>query len=303
MKWIKLMIIFIFYFFNIFFKASSILLQILPYLIIGTILGELLKYIKLQRFIKGKHKLNIFLSTIIASILGMISPLCTYGTVPVVIELNSSGLPMSVLIVFLISSSMMNPQLFFMTLGGIGIEIALARVISILAFSLIMGWILHLLPRDWVLNKRSLEEQNKKCDITSSEKDFKWKLFGVNILRSLEFTGFYIVIGVIIAAMIEVLVPANVSNIIYQQNRTIQILIMAALSIPFYTCGGGAIPVIKSLISGGMSRGTALAFLNVGSATRVTTIMALASIIRPLFIFVYILILIAFSVIMGTLFV
>ena len=76
-------------------------------------------------------------------------------------------------------------------------------------------------------------------------------------------------------------------------------LVMAVLSIPLYTCGGGAIPAVGSLISGGMSKGAALAFLNVGSATRITTLSALAAIVRPLFIVVYVIILITFSVIMG----
>jgi uncharacterized protein len=298
------MIRFMFYFLNIFFRASSILLEILPFLIVGTIVGEALKFIKLQKFINKNRKRNVFFSTLVASILGMLSPLCTYGTVPVVIQLNSSGVPISVLIVFLISSSMMNPQLFFMTLGGIGIQIALARVISILVFSLLMGWILNVLPTSWILNRKSLVEQNRRnCEEKDSRAIFTWKLFCVNIIKSLEFTGFYIIIGVVIAAMIEVFVPATISNMIFQQDKILQILVVAALSIPFYTCGGGAIPVIKSLISGGMSKGTALAFLNVGSATRITTVMALATIVRPLFLVAYILILMGFSVIIGTVFV
>jgi uncharacterized protein len=298
------MIRFMFYFLNIFFRASSILLEILPFLIVGTIVGEALKFIKLQNFINKNRRRNVFFSTLVAVILGMLSPLCTYGTVPVVIQLNSSGVPISVLIVFLISSSMMNPQLFFMTLGGIGVQIALARVISIIVFSLLMGWILNVFPASWILNKKSLVEQNRiNCEQKDSKAVFTWKLFCMNIFKSLEFTGFYIVIGVVFAAMIEVFVPAAISNIIFQQDRILQILVVAALSIPFYTCGGGAIPVIKSLISGGMSKGTALAFLNVGSATRITTVMALATIVRPLFLVAYILILMVFSVIIGTVFV
>lgn len=298
------MIRFMFYFLNIFLSAFSILLQLLPYLIVGTILGEALKYVRLQKFIDKNRKRNVFFSTLVASILGMLSPLCTYGTVPVVIQLNSSGVPISVLIVFLISSSMMNPQLFFMTLGGIGLDIALARVISIIVFSLLMGWIINSLPKGWILNKKSLvEHKSKECEKKDSQGIFTWKLFFINIIKSLEFTGFYIVIGVILAAIIEVYLPATISNMIFQQDKILQILVVAALSIPFYTCGGGAIPVIKSLITGGMSRGTALAFLNVGSATRITTVMALATIVRPIFLVAYILILMVFSVIIGTVFV
>ena len=295
---------FLFYFLNTFIKASLILLQLLPYLIVGTIIGEALKYIKLHKFVGKTRMKGGFLPTFAASVLGMVSPLCTYGTVPVVIQLNNSGVPASLLIVFLISSSMMNPQLFFMTWGGIGIKMALARIISIMIFSLLMVWILSILPAKWILNKKSLAESKKDCcDMHHPKKIFTWKSYGISILKSLEFTGLYIVIGVLLAAAIEVVVPANFANALFQQDKILQVLAVAVLSIPFYTCGGGAIPVVNSLISGGMSNGTALAFLNVGSATRVTTLAALGSIVRPLFLFAYVLILMLFSLVTGYIFI
>jgi len=290
----------LFYLLNIFFRASQIFLEILPYLIVGIIIGEALKYKKLHNLVEKFRSRNLFLSTLIASVLGMISPLCTYGTVPVVMRLNSSGVPISILIVFLTSSSMMNPQLFIMTWGGIGLEMALMMVLYILVFSLLMGWILRIIPEIWILNKKCLEDFSKNLYHKNCSNDiFTWRNYLVHILKSLEHIGFYVVIGVILAAAIEILIPANIANTLFQQDKLIQMLVMAVLSIPLYTCGGGAIPAVGSLISGGMSKGAALAFLNVGSATRITTLSALAAIVRPLFIVVYVIILITFSVIMG----
>jgi uncharacterized membrane protein YraQ (UPF0718 family) len=111
------------------------------------------------------------------------------------------------------------------------------------------------------------------------------------------------VTGVVLAAAIEILMPSSVINKLFQTDKLISVVLMAVFSVPFYTCGGGAIPVIKSLVQdGGMSIGAAFAFLNVGSATRVTTIMALASIVRPAFIAAYIFALVFFSVLVGIIF-
>ena len=295
---------FLFYSLNIFYKAADTLFQLLPYLIAGTFAGEALKFVRLHNFVEKLNKKGRFLSTVTATFLGILSPLCTYGTVPVVLQLNNSGVAASTLIVFLISSSMMNPQLFFMTWGGISLKIALARVLTIIIFSFLMGLILNALPERWILNKKIIEEKNSNTSgCTPSKKVFTLKVYFLNIVKSLEYTGFYITIGVILAAMIEVLVPSSFSNMLFDQNKLLQLLIAAALSVPFYTCGGGAIPVIKSFISGGMSSGTALAFLNVGSATRITTLMALAAIVRPLFIIFYVIILIAFSIVTGYFFI
>ena len=302
--WNEKMYNFGFYFLNIFFKAYLICLKILPYIIIGVIFSEALSYVKLHRYVHKLQQSSKGFSTFLAVILGMISPLCTYGTVPIVIQLKNSGVSIGSLIVFLISSSMMNPQLFILTWGGIGMKMAFARIVSIMIFSLLMGWIVSILPDRWILNKRSINEMNKSYhDICYTKKVFSLKHYLTSVSKTLEFIGFYLVVGAILAAAIEVAVPGSIVNKLFQQEKILQVIVVAALSIPFYTCGGGAIPVVNSLILGGMSNGTALAFLNVGSATRVTTLAALATILRPLAIFIYILILMVFSVFMAYLFI
>jgi uncharacterized membrane protein YraQ (UPF0718 family) len=122
----------IFYILNIFYRSFLILLEMLPYIIVGILSGEALKYIKLHRFVeKIPAKANLIM-VFISCVLGIVSPLCTYGTVPIVMRMNKAGIKASILIVFLISSSMMNPQLFFMTWGGLGLEFAIGRIVFII---------------------------------------------------------------------------------------------------------------------------------------------------------------------------
>ena len=294
----------IFYTFNILLKAFFTLLEILPYLIAGTVIGEALKYIKLHNYVEGFRSKSTFTTILAASALGMVSPLCTYGTVPVVMRLANSGMPTAVLLVFLISSSMMNPQIFILTWGGISKEIALMRVLTIMLFALLMGFILKIIPQEYILNKNYIREYLGKVNEESCEREaFRWKRYLINVLKSLEYMGFYLVAGVILASAIEVLIPGSIANKLYQQGKTLQIVLMSALSIPFYSCGGGVIPIVNALMLGGMSKGVVLAFLNVGAATRITVIAALSSIVRPVFILIYVLILIIFSVITGYLYI
>lgn len=290
----------VFYALNIILKAFQTMLDILPYLIVGTAAGEALKYTKLQKYIEGLRYRDTFTMTMAASVLGMASPLCTYGTVPVVMRLAGSGIPASVLIVFLISSSMMNPQLFILTWGGVGREMALMRVATIMLFALFMGSILRIIPQEYILNKNYIKEylddvKDKGC----GSKAFAWRSYLAGIFKSLEYTGFYLVIGVLLGAAIEVLMPGDMANRLYRMDKTLQIILMSLLSIPFYSCGGGVIPVVRALMLEGMSKGVLLAFLNVGAATRVTVLAALLSIARPVFVLVYILALMVFSIITG----
>lgn len=275
--------------------------EMFPYVVIGIFVGEILKYIKLHHFVARIEDRPFFIVVLISSVLGIVSPLCTYGTVPIVMRMNKAGIKAPVLIVFLISSSMMNPQLFSMTWGGLGLKFAIGRVAFIIAFSFIIAWVLKIVPEQWVLNKKNLAEYNNdNNEILCTKTSFSIKGYFINVLKTSEYVGFYIVTGVVLAATIEVLMPASIMNKLYSTDKLLSVVLMALFSVPFYTCGGGAIPVIKSLIQdGGMNVGNAFAFLNVGSATRVTTITALASIVRPRILIFFIGALVISSVLIG----
>jgi uncharacterized membrane protein YraQ (UPF0718 family) len=72
--------------------------------------------------------------------------------------------------------------------------------------------------------------------------------------------------------------------------------------LPLYACGGGTIPVVEALLGQGMAKGAALAFLIAGPATRIPPLMALATIVRPVLIVVYVVVLLAYSVVAGLLY-
>jgi len=58
------------------------------------------------------------------------------------------------------------------------------------------------------------------------------------------------------------------------------VLLAAAMSIPFYVCGGGAIPIVYGLMNMGMSNGAALAFFVTGPATRVSPMVTVALLMK-----------------------
>ena len=105
-------------------KAGHTLWQLVPYVVSGVILGEILKFTSWTKLIyRGISKSPLF-SVVVAAIVGMVSPLCTYGTIPVVLQLFRVGIHISPLATFLATSSLMNPQLFIITWGGLGPELS-----------------------------------------------------------------------------------------------------------------------------------------------------------------------------------
>jgi uncharacterized protein len=229
----------------------------------------------------------------------MLSPLCTYGTIPMVITLFSLGFPLYPLVTFLAASSLMNPQLFLLTWGGIGLEFALVRVAAAFLFSFFLGLSIQFLKVKWIINPNV---QHSEKEHQSAVPQFSWRAFLKNNLKTLQFIGFYIVIGILLGAVIEVYVPLKLFVTLFQSRQWLGVLLGAGLGVPLYACGGGAIPLVKSMMINGMSNGAALAFFIVGPATRATPLMALATIIRARFLVLYVCALIIFAVTVGLLY-
>ena len=280
------------------------LLSLLPYLIAGIMVGELLKCTSWTKLVyKGVSK-SPAIAVISASVIGIISPLCTYGTIPVVIELYKSKVHIAPLLAFLAASSLMNPQLFIMTAGGIGLEMALVRTLAVFVFSLAAGMLCYVIPERLMIRKDIAWYDNGGENIMNREKKlFVVKQYGINCLHNLRHLGFYLTIGVIIGAIIELYVPRGLVAAAFRAGRIQSILAGALLGIPLSPCGGSAIPIVSGMISNGMGKGTALAFFIVGPATRPAPLAAMATLFLPLFLAAYCLFLIVSAVLMGLVYV
>jgi len=267
--------------------------------IVGVLLGEALRYTPAAKYLERICRRTPIISLLASATLGIASPLCTYGTVPVVLELLRAGVPIAPLATFLATSSLMNPQLIMITWGGLGAKMTIARVTAVLVFGLVLGAILYSVPRSWsvkpILNPKS--EKPPKRTRVFTVKDFTKRSW-----RTLEFVGFYVLLGVILGATVEVLVPGRWIFALFGSGGWLQILLASLLGVPLYACGGGTIPLVQALLEQGMVPGAALAFLVAGPATRIAPLMALATILRPVVVVGYVCILVVYSVFVGILY-
>jgi len=280
------------------------LLSLLPYLIGGILIGELLKLTSWTKLVYKWVSKSPVVSVISASIIGILSPLCTYGTIPVVIELYKSKVHIAPLFAFLAASSLMNPQLFIMTAGGIGLEMAVVRTLAVFVFSLAAGLLCYAIPEKFMIRKDVQFYDNGGEDIVNREKkSFIAKQFGINCLQNLRHLGFYLIIGILLSGIIELYIPKGLISAAFRAGRVQSILAGALLGIPLSPCGGSAIPIVSGMISNGMGKGTALAFFIVGPATRPAPLAAMAALFIPLSLAAYCLFLILSAVLMGLVYV
>jgi len=296
--------------------------QFLPYFLAGILLGELIKFLSWTKIIYKWIIKSPVKAVVFASIIGILSPLCTYGTIPVVIELYKSQEPRSgtgprggtgprcgtaraaPLIAFCASSALMNPQLFVMTAGGLGLEMAVVRTLSVFIFSAAVGMLSLAIPDKFMIRKSIKVYEDGSGHIEKREnKIFLVKQYFVNCYKNLLFVTPYLLAGILLGAAVNVFIPQEYVFRAFSAGRIQSILAGAVLGIPMNACGGAAIPFIQVLLDKGVEKGTALAFFLVGPALRPAPLAAMAALFTPLFLIGYAVFLIISAVLMGLVYV
>jgi uncharacterized membrane protein YraQ (UPF0718 family) len=285
---------------RVFTKSGILLVELFPYVLAGVLIGEALKYVSWTKIVSRACNSHPVLAISVAAALGTVSPLCTYGTIPIVLRLLKIGTPFSVIITFLSASSLMNPQLFILTWGGVNPEMAIARLAAVLVFGFLLGIAVLKISSPSITKPEIFNgEPNNKRNCKINLSGFNKSEYLHSTWSTLQFIGYYLLIGVILSSFIEVFIPGRWIYMLFNPGEWFAVPLAAILGIPLYACGGGTIPLIRSLLLGGMAKGSALAFFIVGPATRITPLMAMATVVRPKFISIYVISIIIFSLLAG----
>lgn len=281
---------------------AELLLQLLPYILVGILLSEVLKYTRWSAIIARFVGTRVVLGVLLASILGIFSPLATYGTVPIIVELNRKGVKPAALITFLSASALMNPQLFVLTWGALGAEVAIIRVISVFIFTILLGYIVNALFTRYSLLLKEPDESltnHRTSNVEKSWRDFSIRTFTKSYLGNLEYMGYYVVIGVVITVAFSMIMPELTFLTENNNGGFLGIVGAAMIGVPLYVCGGAVIPFVQNLMESGLSVGAVIAFFIVGPATRVLPLTAVSMFLNRRMMVGYIISLFIFAIALG----
>ena len=232
---------------------------IAPYFIIAVFIHVGLNYLIRRKKVSLTIR-NEYLGIVAAALLGALSPLPTYAAVPIALSFIGSGLRLSVAMSFLIASPLINPSIFFLTASLLGLRIALVRLFLSIFIAIIGGIALKLIR---------LHVELSKSIATKKEGD---RTIFVDVYRTTLFLGKYFVIALLLSAAVRALLPADYISRLLGQNVSMSLLVAIALGVPFYSCGGAAIPLIEVLMEKGMSDAAVIAFFIAGPATKLETV-------------------------------
>ena len=287
---------YLWYYFDLQFR------QIFGYWVVGIIIGSCISVFAKDWIHKAAEwvgrRVPGFVGLIFASALGIASPLCMYGTIPICAAFSRKGIKDDFLAAFMMSSILLNPQLIIYStaLGG---ALLAVRIVSCFFCGIVAG----LLVRLFYCKKNTFFDFSSFDEPHNHDTDPNLFLRLVkNIWRNIKATGLWFLIGIILSAIFQRYVPAeSMAKLFGKENEGFGLLMAATIGVPLYVCGGGTIPLIIQWISDGMSYGSAAAFMITGPATKITNLGALKIALGTKHFAFYIAFVILFSLITGAL--
>ncbi len=249
--------------------------QIAPYWALGILLGSAVsvfgkKYIHEAFAEIGWRKMG-WLGVIPASLLGIASPLCMYGTIPIAASFSEQGVKDDTLAAFMTSSILLNPQLIFYS-GALGRTAVIIRFVSCFLCGCAAGWLIRLFysgkGKPFFDFTGFHEGKSRDTDPNPLLRFLK------NVGRNIKATGPMFALGILLTALYQIHVPEDFVSGLFGKNSGFGVLMAATLGVPVYMCGGGTIPLLQQWLLDGMSMGSAAAFMITGPATKITNLGA-----------------------------
>ena len=247
--------------------------QIFLYWVLGMFLGSVVSVFFKERIGNaiaswGDRKSGP-LSIGVAAALGIASPVCMYGTIPVAASLSESGIKDDWLAAFMMSSILLNPQLLIYS-AALGHTVLIIRIVS----SLLCGCVAGLAVRFFYRNNSFFSFDGFALPESRDTDPAPLLRLIKNLGRNVKATGGYFLIGVVLSALFQRYVPAEAMIALFGGNEAFGVLMAAAIGVPLYVCGGGTIPLLQAWLYDGMSLGSAAAFMITGSTTKITNLGA-----------------------------
>ena len=244
---------------------------------------------------------------VLAALIGGLSPFCSCEVIPFIAALLAAGAPLSAVMAFWLSSPIMDPAMFVITMGTLGLPFALAKAASAVGMGLLGGFALKAAGRARLFTNPLKAAApgggstgcNTGCDTgaccgASGADAFagqvEWRfwrssarrrVFGESVRQNALFLGKWLLLAYLIEALMVRYVPAELVAGLVGGTGLGPILVGALVGAPAYLNGYAAVPLVGGLMDQGMSNGAAMAFILAGGVSSIPAALAVWALVRP----------------------
>ncbi|MRH43590.1 permease [Aquibacillus halophilus] len=277
----------------------SILIEALPFVLIGVVIAGVIQIFITEDHIKRWIPKNKLMAIIMSCVVGAFFPACECGIVPIVRRLVAKGVPIYAGIGFLLTGPLINPIVILSTYMAFGndLKIALSRMIIGFFVAILIAFVISLLFKS---NQLKVGLTNSSCGHTHSTptESITRKIANVLVHSVDEFfdMGKYLIIGALLAAFVQTYISTGALAATGNGEVASSIALMMGLAYILSLCSE-ADAFIAASFSNVFPTASILAFLVYGPMIDLKNTMMMLSVFKARFVvtFVFIVTVIVFG--------
>jgi uncharacterized membrane protein YraQ (UPF0718 family) len=306
--------------FRIFLDEAIVLL---PYFALSILFAAFVKTFKWDRRVRASVVSYPRASIVVATVAGIISPLCSCGVLPIVIALSGAGVPIPPVMALLITSPIMSPDSLIITAAEIGPMFAAGKLVIALITGLVTGYVCQTLVAKGLLPEFPFRKDRFDGEVAAGKKTYQdivdagcfeharvgadtspgtFPFFLTRAREMTVITGKFLLIALILQAGITYYVPSNIVESFFGSRNANSVLLAAIISVPLPLHQMIAPPVLKGLMGMGLSPGAAMAILTGGPVTSIPAMGLLAGLYQKRAFVTYMFIGVSVTIIAGLFF-
>ena len=274
----------------------NVVCEMAPYLLLGFFVAGVLHVFVPQKFYANYLSRNNKLSVVWAALLGVPLPLCSCGVIPTAIGLRNEKASKGAIASFLIATPQTGIDSILATFSLMGLGFAVIRPTAALITGVCGGLLVNRLVED---EENCSIEESCQCQTSNSQSKL-WRALKYAYYDMLRDIGLRLLIGLVLAALIQVVVPDEFF-LRFGSQPLLQMLVILVIAVPMYICSTGSIPVAAALMMKGLSPGAALVMLMAGPAVNLASILVVYKSMGRRFTMVYLMTIVGFAVLFGLL--
>ncbi len=226
--------------YRIIHEFFSVIVTVVPYFILGTVLGALLDSCVKPSF--AFRYLNKGISSVInATFLGAVLPGCSCATMPMADGLRRKGAGLGTVSAFIVVSPLLSPHTLILTYGMLGLKFAAARVVFSLSGAIFLGLLLNALEERKVRGFVFSAPAQTRCFPCSEDNEARRMGFWKNLRDITMDLGKYFLLGMLIASLLTVFIPAGaIPRYIGSSSGAFAYIATALVGMIAYALFGGA---------------------------------------------------------------
>jgi uncharacterized membrane protein YraQ (UPF0718 family) len=231
-----------------------------------------------------------------AAAFGGLSPFCSCGVIPLIAALLAMGVPLAPVMAFWLASPVIDPSMFVLTVGVLGMDFAIAKTIAAIGLGLFGGFSAHTLAKaGWLTDPLRKGVSNSSCggvDVCAPT-PVVWAFwhdskrvarFGRDTVKTTLFLGKWLTLAFVLESLMLAYVPAEWTTQALGGEGLVPIATATIVGVPAYLNGYAALPLVSGLIGQGMLPGAGMAFLVAGGVTSIPAAIAVFALVkRPVF--------------------